>query len=410
MGAICFEAESSFGENVSTFATGRLAHQGMVDTSGLEQAMIECGNVQQHLQGKDAPIVGVMGGGFKTKLYLCGHGSTTAGATSATNVPTLMGLALGSSGVSAASGTTATGGTASVPTTTASGTFTAGSLARFGTGIAGSTAADGRGSGQWAAIASHVTTTMTLLNALPGAPNNGDVIYSAEMVYLSELPTSTAITGMRGLLQTNNQQYEVHGCWAKSITFAIDLAGGLPTYEVDWGTSWFKPVSTTFPSAVTMQTFQPAPAGGNTSWFFQDYGTVTRNTVTARSWSLTVGLNNIPLVGPGGVNQYQVNVGAVRGPAKAQISFVVDAPTASTTPQNETDWAQVATAKHGLLGLSSGIGTSFAVYAPRMFPAGSKFIQRDDGGINRVRYTYDCTADSSRSTDQLASAVRFAFG
>lgn len=408
LGAVCYESESAFGENVSTFSI-RLNHQGMVDASGLEQAKLACGNVQQLLQGGDSPIVGIKGGSFRTKFYLCGHGSTTSGSTTATAIPTILGYALGTSGVSAAAGTTFTGGTASVPTTTASGTFAAGSLCRGGLPIVGNTASDARASGQFAAILSHVTTTLTLLTAFPGAPTNGDVLYSAEMVYLNELPSSTAITGLRFLLQTANMEYECHGCYARSATFAVGVDGSLPTLEIEWAVAWWTYSTATFPSAVSVQTFPAAPGGGgNTSWFFQAKGTATRATRTVRSWSVSTALGNIPLVGPGGADQYQIITGAVRGPAKTTVTWTEDAQTATTTPTTETDWTNT-TAKHGLLTLSSATGSAMAFYFPNLWPAEKKPVQFNDGGINRVKYTYDARADSTQATDLLASAMRIAF-
>src|SRR6185437_3387009 len=86
------------------------------------------------------------------------------GATASTDLPTLLGFVFGTSGVSAANGTTATAGTATAITTAASGTFAAGSLCRVGA------LGDGRGGGQFAAILSHVTTTLTLLTAIGGSP------------------------------------------------------------------------------------------------------------------------------------------------------------------------------------------------------------------------------------------------
>jgi len=405
LGALCYEAESTFGENTSTFAT-RLNHQGAIDASGLEHAKIECGNVQQILQGGDAPITGIKGGSFKTKFYLPGHGSTTASTMSATAIPTLLGYVFG--GVSLGpTGTTFTGGTASVPTTTSSATYTAGQLIRGGLPVIGNTASDGRGSGQFAVVASHSGTTLTLLNALPGAPTNGDVCYSTETVYINEV-TST-MTGLRFLLQTWNMEYECHGCYAKSATLTVGINGELPMIEIEWGVSWWTYSTATFPSAVTVQTFNPSPGGGaNASWFFQAQGTVTRATRTVRSFSITVALNNLPQIGVGGADVAQIYTSCVRGPAKVSVSWTEDAATATTTPQTETDWTN-STAKHGLLTVSSGTGSALAFYFPKMFPSGNKPVQFDDGSINRVRYTYTCHGDETRATDLLASCMRIGF-
>ena len=198
LGSITYEAESGFAPDVTTFTTLRLPIIAPVDASGLVHNKLDSNRVVQYRNDGTAWILGTMGGSFKTKFYLPGHGSTTSGATSITALETLLGLVFGNAAVSSANGTTLTGGTATAPTTTASGTFSAGSLCFVGS------LGDTRGGGQGYAISTHVTTTLTLLTALIGAPTNGDVLYSATTIYPSESPTSTTVTSLRFLLQTAN--------------------------------------------------------------------------------------------------------------------------------------------------------------------------------------------------------------
>ena len=129
LGTICYAAESSWGEDVTTFGT-RLAIANQVDASGLEQSRIPTNRTVQMLNGGTFEAVGMMGGSFRTRFFLAGHGSTTSGATSATSLPTLLGYVFGGGPGSPAAGSTFTGGTATAPTTTASATFTAGQLCR----------------------------------------------------------------------------------------------------------------------------------------------------------------------------------------------------------------------------------------------------------------------------------------
>jgi len=405
LGFLAYEAESTFGENVSTFTTG-ISTLAPVDTSGLSHAKVAAGRTVQFLQGGDPHISTVMGGSFKTKHYLCGHGSATSGSMSLTDVPTLLGIILGASSASA-SGTTFTGGTATAPTTTSSGTFAAGALVRAGTGVAGSTASDTRGSGQVAAISTHATTTLNLLTALPGAPNNADVLHSAEMVYITEA-AATAITGTRWLLQSANLEYECHGCYPTAIAInGLGPDGSLPSFDVTWGVSWFKYSTATFPSATSPQKFLPAPSGGaNYSFFFQTQGTATRSTRTVRSMSISINLGVTPIMGPGGTNQYQVIVGATRTPSSIAWEWVEDAPAATTSPQLETDWT---TTMHGLLTLSATAGSAMGIYSPKLCPMDSKPVQFNDGGLNRVRYRYAAYAGDTTTTDLTASAIRFGF-
>lgn len=402
LGTICYASESSWGEDVTTFGT-RLPIANQVDASGLEQSLIETNRTVQMLNGGTFAAVGTMGGSFRTRFFLAGHGSTTSGATSATSLPTLLGYVFGGGPGSPAAGSTFTGGTATAPTTTASATFTAGQLCR------GGAFGDGRAAGRFAAILSHVTTTMTLLTAFAGAPTNGDVLYSAETVYASELPSSSAITGLRFLLQTANMEYECHGCWPKSVTISIPVNGELPTIEIEWGVSWWRHSTATFPSATSVDAFTPAPSGGaQFSAFFNAYGTATAATRTIRSLSISYGMNNIPVVGPGGVNQYQTITGCVRAPADISVEWVEDATTATASPQSNTDFT-ATTASHMLITTNATAGTAMGIYFCNLIPTGMNGVQFSDNGINRVKRMYKARADETRATDLLASAFRIAF-
>ena len=259
LGAAVYSPESSpanFGEDVTTFNTLRVPIIKPIDVSKLQHPKIDPKRVVQYRNDNTQFILGPMGGSFDTTIYLPGHGSTTAGATTLGLTETFLGYVLGNVAVSAAAGTTLTGGTATVPITTASGTFTPGALCRIGS------INDARGNGQFAAIATHVTTNLTLLTAIDGAPNNGDVLYSAVNFYPSENPTTTQITGLRFLLLTANLCYEVHGCYPMSWTLSGFNPGEIPTCTITWGVSWWRYSTVTFPSVVATEQFQPAPTAG----------------------------------------------------------------------------------------------------------------------------------------------------
>ena len=402
LGAICYAAESSWGEDVTTFGI-RLPIANQVDASGLEQSLIPTTRTVQLLNGGTFEAIGGMGGSFRTKHFLAGHGSTTSGATAATSLPTLLGYVFGGGPGSPAAGSTFTGGTATAPTTTASATFTAGQLCR------GGSFGDAKGNGRFAAILSHITTTMTLLTAFDAAPTAAQVLYSAETIYASELPTST-ITSLRFLLQTANMEYEAHGCWPKSVSISLPVNGELPTIEIEWGVSWWRHSTATFPSALSVDNFTPAMSGGATcSFFFQAYGTATAAYRTIRSLSVTYTMNNVPIVGPGGVNQFQTVTGCVRGPADIQLDWVEDATAATASPQSNTDFT-ATTASHALLTTNcAAAGQAVGVYWPNLIPTGMNGVQFSDGNVNRVKRSYKARADETRATDLLASAMRIAF-
>jgi hypothetical protein len=121
LSSICYEAESSFGENTGTAATLRLPVLSSVDASGLVHNKTDADRVVQYLNACPGYVLGTMGGSVKTKTYLTGHGSATSGATTATTYETWLSLFWGNGAVSAASGTTFSAGTATAPTTVASG-------------------------------------------------------------------------------------------------------------------------------------------------------------------------------------------------------------------------------------------------------------------------------------------------
>lgn len=148
--------------------------------------------------------------------------------------------------------------------------------------------------------------------------------------------------------------------------------------------------------------------GARSSFFFNAYGTATAAYRTIRSLSVSYGVNNIPVIGPGGVNTYQTILGCVRGPVDIGVDWVEDATAATATPQSNTDWT-ATTASHALYTLGTTAGSAMAVYFPNLIPTGNNGVQFSDGGVNRVKRSYKARADETRATDLLASAMRIAF-
>ena len=87
LGAITYETEATFGVDTTTFTTLRLPITAPVDCSGLVHNKIDSERVVQYRNDGSAWILGTMGGSFKTKMPLAGHGSTTAAATSRSSCP-----------------------------------------------------------------------------------------------------------------------------------------------------------------------------------------------------------------------------------------------------------------------------------------------------------------------------------
>jgi hypothetical protein len=375
LGAIEYEAESAWGEDVTTFATHQLSHIGEIDVSGLTWAKEDPGRVENYRGGGSAWVKMAMGGSFKTKHDMV-RGVTMVGSPSISAFGTLWGIAVGNVALSAAASTTLTGGTAAVPTTTASGTFSAGGLCRVGA------LGDGDGNGQFYAIATHTTTTLTLIGAMDGAPVNGAVLYPVEQIYPSSSATATDITGTRFRFLSGNIGYEAHGCFPTAVEYSGDNTGERPQATITWGVSWWRHTATTLPSAVTSDRYNPAVVAAG-SFNFATVGTTTRTKYTIRNLSITHTLAVTPQMGPGGVNANQAIVGAKRsGHDTVGLSFTVDADAATATPA----WHALATGTdsfHLEMTLSTSDATALGFKCPKVCITNIP-VQKNEGGINRL--------------------------
>lgn len=403
-GAICWEAESSWGEDQTTFATSRVPLRAAVDASGLTHGSVAPELVQQYRQAGSPHVKMTMGGSFTTLIDWTGHGSTMVGSPSVDAVETFKGIVLGNVALSAAASQTMTGGTAAVPTMSAATGWSAGSLIRLGA------LGDGDGDGQFYAVGTHSGSNLNLLGALNGAPVNGAVAYPVAMTYPSSTATSTSITGTRFLLQTANLEYECHGCWPMALEITGLNPGERPQWKITWGVSWWRYSTATFPSAVTMNNYNFAPIAAG-SLNVQLVGTTTRNVrTTARKLAIRYTMNNQPLKGYGGVNQYQDIVGAVRLGDSVEIEWVEDADAATTSPVVPGYW-NTATST-GAVGYhiewtgSTTDGSAIGFKSPYFCPSGDKPQQFDDGGINRIRIVGQAyTGGTTTSALTLAAIV-----
>lgn len=402
LGAICYEPETNFGEDVTTFATLRVPIIGAVDAQGLKQDKMDANRTVQRRQDGTQWTLGTKSGTFKTKLWLTGHGSSTSGATTATQVETLIGKVFGGFTATPPAGTTLTGGTSSVPITTASGTFAAGSLCRIGT------LNDARGNGQMLAIATHITTNLTLLTAMDGAPNAGDVLYSVPTVNSTEDPINgTAITSCRFLLQTANLCYEAHGCVATAIVFSGLNTGQVPAVEITWTVSWWRYSTATFPSAVSTEIALPAPNAAG-SLFMNVVGTATRAKRTFRDFTLTYKLGVAMLPGPGGADPFQVYVGARRTVDVIDVSWVEDADSPATTTPVLPGLGTGTAAQHMLWTGNPTATKSMGIYLPNICIT-NVALQYADANINRLKITARAYTGPTVTNDLTASAFRMGF-
>jgi hypothetical protein len=400
LGSVTYSIESSWGEDVTTINTLRLPITSPVDTSGLVHNKVDSARVVQYRNDGSQWVLGTQAGSFKTKMFMPGHGSSTTGATTITALETLMGYVFGNAAVSASSGTTGSGGTASSITTAASGTFSAGSVAFVG--VLGDT----RANAQAAAISTHVTTTMSLLTALPAAVSGTDVVCSSTMIYPSEGPTSTTVQSLRFLLQTANLQYECHGCYPTAVAMSGLNPGELPTIEITWAVSWWRYSTATFPNTTATDTSNPSAVAAG-SLFVQDNGTVTRNARTQRNFTLDYTLGIETLKGPGGVNAYQDIVGARRTPDQIKVTWTEDADAATTSPVLP-GYGTGTTFKHILWTSATAAGSRIAMYMPRVCVT-NVAVQKADGNINRLQCEGMAYTSTVTTSDLTLSAWRMAW-
>ena len=407
LGAVEYEVESTFGENVSTFATHRIPIASKIDLSGLKHDKIESDRVVQRLQDGTPHILGAQEGSFKLKMWAAGHGSTTAGTPTVDAVETFLAYVFGtpaSNGtLSGSASTTLTGGTAAVPLTTASATFPAGGMAFIGA------LGDARGNGQAVAIATHVTTTMTLLTAIDGAPSNGDVLYPTVAFMLPEDATaaSTTVLGLRFRVRTANLAVELHGCYPTAVTLGGTNTGDIPFWEVTFGIAWWQYTATSGVSSVTQNQYNPAPVAAG-SLFVAAVGTSTRTKRTCRSFSVSIALGVVPLLGPGGANAYQKIVGAKRVPSKIAVHWTEDADAATATPALDGFYTGT-TRYHALYTLSTTPGSRVALYFRNLAITAPRPMQMDDGGVNRIAIDAIAYTSSTTTSELTLSAMTIAY-
>lgn len=387
-------AGTGWAEDVPTWSD-RLAIIEQIDPSGLVHAKIEPSRVVQYMHEGTEHIPGTYSGSFTVKLHLTGHGSATTGATAMRSLMKFLGWVLGNSQVSAATGDTLTGGTASVPTTTLATGFDAGSLPRIG--VFG----DGDGNGQFVAVGSHAANNLTLKTAIDGAPVNGALLHSSELAYVAA--TTCELQGARFLWQSADQQYVTRGCFPMGYRFVGLGPGELPGLEVTIGVSYWAPVAETFPTTDTFDSgsgpFNPAPNTLGT-FFYNSHGTATRNLLTVRGMSIESTLAVDPIPGYGGLWPGQNIVGARRKSGNLYLDLEFDAAGASANPDWYAAWL-TGGKKHGLATLCAAAGQAMGFRFPCMRIVGNRPTQAQLNGFNSVKVRFALYADETVTTDEL---------
>ena len=402
---ISYVVESVWGEaSTSTTSAQTIPTTVMADLSKLGRMMLESGRIVQYRNERPKMIPGPFEGDFVIEIEAIGHGSTTAGAVTATAAETLLGYALGAVATPTGADGTTISGTASTAVSlnvAAASGLLAGQIIRLGAKN------DGRGDGQPAVVASHGTSVIALKTAAPAAMDvAADVVYTSIMVHTVE--STCAVPSLRMFIKTADTSWCLHGCFIK----AIALVGGTPGQIAKWqftiAPSWMEPITTTFPDTTTTAAWTtnavPTAAG---SLFLQAKGTTTRATPTARALSIGITLGIQPTDGYNdGVNAGQKYTGAKRIPDDIKVSLTVAAAGDSATPTYYTNWNTNAE-QHMLVAWSVGNGSTLSCYFPDLKWAGKQPTQADLEGLNAVPMEFVASTDTTGATDLARSAMRW---
>lgn len=395
LSAFSTEPEASWAEDVDIWGT---RHEIIgKPTLSLNQERIAQDTSRQYREEAKAGVLGPRGGTVSVTYALTGHGGTTAGALTETDIATILSRFFGGINVADSGDTVGSATSASQFAPTAE-TYSAGALIRVGA------IGDGRCEGQWAAV--NDGSTATMLTALPATPNAADVIYTSQVVFPTETPAGDAIASMRMLVQTANKQYKLRGVYPMSGTIQGNNTGEAPTITIEYGISWFDYANEVFPN-LTSTDAKDSSIVSNGTVFIQDVGTVTRDTHCVRSWSIDIAFEVAPLSGCNAVNEYQITTGAVRTKCAASLTITVDA----EAPGTETfgDKFRAGTLQHILIGLSVADGKALALYFPNCrIP--SHPVQVGSDGLNRETVTFEALTGPNKSTALAMSSFRIGLG
>lgn len=391
-GAASYEAESSWGEAVDTWGTRLQIHGEPIVPSDIQERISQPITQQYREEGKMGVRGPWNGSGFSVTLALTGHGGTTAGATTETDLYTLLVNAIGGGSSDSAGTTVDAAPTSASEFALVGGTVESGNLIRVG--VLG----DGRAEGQFAAV-DNISTT-TLLTALSATPNAADVVYAALNVYPAE-SAGASITSTRWLLQTSNGQWSAKGCFPTALSFSGLQAGEIPMVTITYGVSRWAEANETFPD-VTATDAKDSSIVAAGSCFVQDVGTVTRQTFSMRQWSLDIDLQVQPLMsGTGGLDSYQTIVGAVRTRCAASLGITIDAEASGTNTFNDVFTA--GTFQHVLISLSVADGKALGFYFKNCRP--TKYVTQEaiDGLNRRTLMLEVMTGTDTTSEETMAS-------
>lgn len=418
LGVFSWSAESAFADaDVDTTSTHHILRDDAIDVSGLSRPLIDRGGVYMYMNDGEPNIPGPYGlGTFVTTFDLMGHGGTAAGDLTQTNLHALLAQVFGGADATDFGGTeSGTGSDAdTLKPNGGSESFTPYGLLRVGS------LGDGDGDGQCYAVSSVTgtpNTTVELLTEMNGAPLASAVIYAMQHVWPVTDSDNSIITSsgaafnntIRVLLQTANTSWLCKGCAPQSVAISGLSAGEIPQVQITWQAAYWEPSAAAFNQARTLTEYYPAPVAAG-SLFYQDVGTTTRNTDSPRNVSFDPGIAVQPVMGSGGENANQQVTGYRRVPARSSISFDLEAPAVTATPEwwdyHSADPNVVASGtapdlKHVLYTLNPFDGRAIGIYMQRCRASTSVPTQSSVDGLNYITVTLEPLAreDSSASSE-----------
>jgi hypothetical protein len=400
LGAVVCADESAFGEDNTTFDE-RLAVVNSTNemTASLEQSKIPVPVTMQYQNDGVHDARGVFAPTWQQTLYLTGHGSTCAGAISATDLGTALGRWLGGGNDVTQTGTTVDSGASAIQFDKVGGVISAGSLIRVGA------LSDDRGNGQFYCVGGVASSTVTLLNAMEATPNAADVVYVAETAYPAEDDTAATVTTERYGIYTANQCYYVHGVYCSDLAFSGFNAGEIPQVTATMVGARTAASSPTWPTATGVDAFTPAPVSAG-SFFYNTVGTTTLQTLTVRDVQFNVALNMSPQFGPGADDARQTLIGVRRLGCQGSLTLTVDSDAKGTDTLGDLWNASSPNYIHFMLTLSAEDGTAVGIYAPKAKIVGVRPTQHDMNGINAKTVTLQCLSGDTTTADITHSNFR----
>jgi len=409
LGSVAWEAEDSFADaDDDTITTRMQVRDEQIDVSGLTRELMNRGGAFQYLAEGDFDAVGAFGAStFSTSFYLHGHGGVTTGSLTQTDLCKLLAHVFGNVDVSQVGTTCSAGWDANTGDVASGAGLVSGGMLRIGE------LGDGAAEGQYLAVTTVATNTVTLATDAPGSPVASDVVYVPQMLY----PVSTAATAgqitsdgstsnntLRFLLQTANLAFVCRGCVATGVSFELGV-GNLPRITIEWTCAAWNPVSATFPNATASASKCGSPITAG-STYLQAKGTTTRATEVEADFAMTFDTGILPLFGQGGTTEGQTIVGYRRGRNRTTVSFSVESETVTATPEWHDYFAtdpNSQVAKHILWTGSVVDGRAIGIYFRNCKPIGNVPTQTPVDGLNRVAVEFECMTDTA-GADELRKA------